>query len=258
MIGMLPAQQVGPLLRQWRERRKLSQLALALDANISAKHVSFLESGRAAPSRDMVATLAEALALPLRARNALLLAAGFAPVYPELALDAPELAAARRAVDLVLAGHEPYPAIAVDRHWQLVAANRTFAPLLDGIDPALRAPPVNVLRLSLHPDGLAPRIVNLAEWRGHVLHRLQQQIDASGDPVLAALYDELGGGPRLGPREPELLVTLRLRAGDRVLTFLTTTTIFGTPVDVTMSELAIESFFPADAATAAALRGEPA
>lgn len=253
----LPAQPIGPLLRQWRERRRMSQLALALDANISAKHVSFLESGRAAPSRDMVLALAEALAVPLRARNTLLLAAGFAPAYSELGLDAPELAAARRAIDLLLAGHEPYPAIAIDRHWQLVAANRAFAPLIAGLPPALLAPPVNVLRLSVHPEGLAPRILNFPEWRAHAFHRLQQQIDASGDPVLAALHDELGGAPADGRRAPEptaLLATLRMRVGDRELAFLSTTTIFGSPVDVTLSEIAIESFFPADVATAEALR----
>lgn len=237
----------------------MSQLALALDANISAKHVSFLESGRAAPSRDMVLTLADALAVPLRARNTLLLAAGFAPAYSELGIDAPELAAARRAVDLVLAGHEPYPAIAIDRHWKLVAANQAFAPLVAGIPPALLAPPVNVLRLSLHPEGLGPRILNLTEWRAHVFHRLQQQIDASGDPVLIALYDELGGDGKRAHHEPAALcATLRLRIGDRELAFLSTTTIFGSPVDVTLSELAIESFFPADRATADALRAAPA
>ncbi|HET9624295.1 MAG TPA: helix-turn-helix transcriptional regulator [Kofleriaceae bacterium] len=251
----LPAQPIGPLLRQWRERRRMSQLALALDANISAKHVSFVESGRASPSRDMVLALAEALAVPLRARNALLLAAGFAPAYPELGLDAPELAAARRAVDLVLAGHEPYPAIAIDRHWQLVAANRAFAPLVAGISPALLAPPVNVLRLSFHPEGLAPRILNFPDWRAHALHRLQHQVDVSGDPVLAALLDELGGGARLpAPAPSELYASLRIRVGARDLAFLSATTVFGTPVDVTLSELAIESFFPADTATAEALR----
>ena len=251
----VPEQPVGELLRQWRERRRMSQLALALDANISTKHVSFLESGKAAPSRDMVMTLAEALSLPLRARNALLLAAGFAPVFTQYDLDAPELAQTRRAVELVLAGHEPYPALAVDRHWTLVAANKAFAPLLEGIAPGLLAAPVNVLRMSLHPEGLAPKIVNLPEWRKHVLHRLQQQIDASGDPVLEELYRELGGGPRVvGEQPPDLYVTLKVRLGERELAFLSTTTIFGTPVDVTSSELAIESFFPADEATANALR----
>ncbi|MFT3692500.1 MAG: helix-turn-helix transcriptional regulator [Kofleriaceae bacterium] len=251
----VPEQPVGELLRQWRERRRMSQLALALDAQISTKHVSFLESGKAAPSRDMVMTLAEALALPLRARNALLLAAGFAPVYTQYAYDAPELAQTRRAVELVLAGHEPYPALAIDRHWTIVASNQAFAPFLDGVAPALLQAPVNALRMSLHPEGLAPKIVNLPEWRKHVLHRLQQQVDASGDPVLAALYEELGGGPRFAhDAPPDLLVTLKMRLGDRELTFLSTTTIFGTPLDVTSSELAIESFFPADEATAKALQ----
>lgn len=233
----------------------MSQLALALGANISTKHISFLESGRATPSRDMVLTLAEALDIPLRARNALLLAAGFAPLYSQFSLDAPELAPARRAVDLLLTGHEPYPAIAIDRHWNMVAANRAFAPLIEGLAPALLAPPVNVMRLSMHPDGLAPRIVNFPEWRAHAMHRLQQQIEASGDPVLAALYDEMGGEHRPIQRDqPELYATFRMRVRGRELAFLSTTTIFGTPIDVTLSELAIESFFPADAATAAALR----
>jgi len=246
---------IGALLRQWRETRRMSQLALALDASISTKHLSFVESGRAAPSREMVLTLADALAIPLRGRNALLLAAGFAPVYSQHAFDAPELASARRAVELVLAGLEPYPAIAVDRHWHLVAANRAFAPLVAGIAPALLAPPANVLRASLHPDGLAPRIVNLAEWRAHVLLRLHQQIEVSADPVLTALYAELGGGPGAPARDhADPVATLRLRDGDAVLSLLSTTTVFGTPIDVTLSELAIESFLPADAATAGALQ----
>lgn len=257
-VAMLPPpRSVGRLLRQWREQRRMSQLALALDANISPKHVSFLESGRSAPSREMVLTLAACLDVPLRGRNALLLAAGFAPAYSQRSLDEPELATARRAVDLVLAGHEPYPAIAVDRHWHLVAANRSFAPLVAGVAPALLAPPVNVLRVSLHPEGLAPRIANLAEWRAHVLHRLEQQIDASADPALIALRDELGGRPSRPTAAPEygdLVATLRLRVGDVTLSLVSTTTVFGTPVDVTLAELAIESFFPADAATAEALR----
>jgi transcriptional regulator with XRE-family HTH domain len=245
---------VGTLLRQWREHRKLSQLALALDANVSTKHVSFIESGRSVPSRDMVVALSEVLDVPLRGRNALLLAAGYAPMYSQHSLDAPELAAARRAVDLLLAGHEPYPAIAIDRHWNLVTANRAFAPIVSGIAPALLAPPVNVLRLGLHAEGLAPRIVNLAEWRAHVLHRLRDQIDASADPVLVALHAELGGSLSTPARPADLVATLRLRAGDGVLSFISTTTILGSPLDVTLSELAIESFFPADAETAAALR----
>ncbi|MCY1065297.1 helix-turn-helix transcriptional regulator [Nannocystis sp. RBIL2] len=249
-----PTRPIGTLLRQWREQRHMSQLALAATANISTKHVSFLESGRATPSRDMVLKLADVLSIPLRARNALLLAAGHAPMYSQHPLDAPELASARRAIDLLLAGHEPYPAIAIDRHWNLVAANRAFAPLVSDLPARLREPPMNVLRASLAPDGLWPRIVNAAEWRAHVLQRLQQQIDASADPVLVALRTELGGDQAVTGHGTDLVATLRLRVGEAVLSFLSTTTIFGSPVDVTLSELAIESFFPADPATAEALR----
>lgn len=192
-----------------------------------------------------------------RDRNALLLAAGYAPIFPQRSLDDPALAGARRAVELVLRGHEPSPAIAVDRHWTLVAANGAFAPLVAGVDAALLAPPANVLRVSLHPAGLAGRIVNLAEWRAHVFSRLRQQIAASGDGTLVRLLEELRGYPgptATGSDHGDVAAMLRLRAGDEVLSFISTTTIFGTPVDVTLSELAIESFFPADAATAAALR----
>lgn len=247
----------GALLRQWRERRKLSQLALALDANVSTKHVSFVESGRTTPSREMVLTLADVLALPLRAQNALLLSAGYAPIYPLHAIDDPALSVARRAVDLVLKGHEPYPAIAIDRHWNLVAANRAFDFFSTGLPELLLAPPTNVLRASLHPEGLAARIENLTEWRAHALRHLHHQVEASGDPVLAALYEELGGAMTApSPNEHSVLVAqLRVRepSGRGVLSFISTTTMFGTPIDVTMSELAIESFFPADDATAAAL-----
>jgi transcriptional regulator with XRE-family HTH domain len=238
----------------------MSQLSLALEADISAKHVSFLESGRATPSREMVLLLAEQLDIPLRDRNLLLLAAGYAPCFPQRSLDDPELAGARRAVELVLRGHEPYPAIAIDRHWTLVAANGAFAPIVAGVDAALLAPPLNVLRLSLHPAGLASRIVNLAEWRAHLFARLRQQIAVSADNTLERLREELRGYPAAaGMGAPpgdhaEVAVPLRLRAGEEVLSFISTTTIFGTPVDITLSELAIESFFPADSATAAALR----
>lgn len=252
---------VGALLRDWRRRRGLSQLDLACEADISARHVSFVETGRAQPSRSMLIHLAERLDVPLRDRNALLLAAGYAPVYTEHRLDDPALRAARRAVELVLSGHEPYPALAVDRHWTLVAANRAVAPLLAGADEALLRPPVNVLRLSLHPAGLAPRIANLGQWRTHVLLRLARQIDASADPILAALRAELAdhpvpddGAPAGGGEHPGVVVPLRLRTGTGELAFLSTTTVFGTAVDVTLSELAIEAFFPADAATAEALR----
>jgi transcriptional regulator with XRE-family HTH domain len=250
---------LGALLRQWRQHRRLSQMDLALDANISTRHLSFLETGRARPSRDMVLHLADQLALPLRERNRLLAAAGFAPLYAERPLGDPALAAARRAVELVLKGHEPYPALAVDRHWTLVAANAAVAPLLDGAAGFLLEPPVNVMRLALHPDGLAPRIANLAEWRAHLLERLRHQVAASADPVLADLADELRGYPAPpGSRDPApdyagVVVPLQLRTGAGTLSLFSTTTVFGTPVDITLSELAVESFFPADEATAAAL-----
>jgi transcriptional regulator with XRE-family HTH domain len=258
------ARPVGDHLREWRQRRRMSQLDLACEADISTKHLSFLETGRAQPSRDMVLHLAERLDVPLRERNILLVAAGFAPVFPERPLGDPALQAARRAMDLVLRGHEPYPALAVDRHWTLVAANKAVGRLLAGADPALLRPPANVLRLSLHPTGLAPRIANLAEWRGHLLERLRHQIEVSADAVLQELLRELRDYP--APREPSsrradvqadyagVVVPLRLVTEGGVLAFLSTTTIFGTPVDVTLSELALESFFPADAATADAMR----
>ena len=253
--------QVGPLLRNWRQRRHMSQLELASAAGISTRHVSFLETGRSRPSREMLLHLAERLEIPLRQRNALLVAAGYAPVYPERRLDDPALTEARRAVELVLTGHEPFPALAIDRHWTLVAANRAVMPLLAGVQPQLLQPPVNVLRLSLHPDGLAPRIVNFGEWRAHLLARLRHQIDVSTDPVLEGLLKELveypqpaGAGKETSAAHEDsyggVVVPMRLRMGDDVLALFSTTTVFGTPVDVTLSELAIESFFPADRATA--------
>jgi transcriptional regulator with XRE-family HTH domain len=250
---------VGEQLRAWRGRRRLSQLDLALDAEISARHLSFLETGRSRPSRGMLLRLAERLRIPACDRNRLLVAAGFAPALPERTLDDPALAAARRAVELVLKAHEPFPALAVDRHWQLVAANAGLAPLLAGVAPELLAPPVNVLRLSLHPAGVAPRIVNLPQWRSHVLRRLEEQVDSSGDGVLAALLEELRGYPGGTSEEADTMggvaipLVLRTEAGE--LSFLGTTTVFGTPVDVTLSELAIEAFLPADTATAALLGG---
>jgi transcriptional regulator with XRE-family HTH domain len=256
------ATSVGDHLREWRRRRRMSQLDLAVDAEISTRHLSFVESGRAQPSREMVLHLAERLAVPLRDRNLLLVSAGYAPVFAERPIGDPALAAARKAIDLVLKGHEPYPALAVDRHWTLVDANRAVAPLLAGAAPALLKPPVNVLRLSLHPDGLAPRIANLPEWRAHLLERLRKQIDASADPVLVALLDELRALPAPSRRPPPapnpdyagVVVPLKLATEAGVLSFLSTTTVFGTPVDVTLSEIALESFFPADRATAEALQ----
>jgi transcriptional regulator with XRE-family HTH domain len=254
-------QTVGTMLRDWRRRRHLSQLDLACEADISSRHLSFLETGRSQPSREMILHLAERLDIPLRERNALLLAAGYAPVFKARALDDPTLQAARRVVDLVLAGHEPFPAIAIDRHWTLIASNRAIQPLLLGIEPALLEPPVNVLRLSLHPQGLAPRIANLAEWRSHLLARLRHQIEASADPVLGELYNELSGFPIPGGEKQYtptnyagVAVPLQLATEGGVLSFLSTTTVFGTPVDITLSELALESFFPADAFTLEALK----
>lgn len=259
-----PTQPVGDLLREWREHRRLSQLALALDADVSTRHLSFLETGRARPSQEMLLRLMEHLDVPLRERNRLLLAAGYAPAYPERGLDDPALRAARAAIEQVLTAHAPYPALAIDRHWTLVAANDAVWPLLAEIDPELLPPPVNVLRLSLHPRGLAPRIVNLEQWRGHLFHRLRQQIARSGDPALETLLTELAAYPPLAPTAempcpedlvaPEVVVPIRLRTAHGVLALFSTTTIFGTPVDVTLSELAIEAFFPADAATAEMLR----
>jgi len=261
--AMPPAHRpVGDLLREWRQRRRLSQEVSDSEAHVSARHLSFLETGRSQPSREMLLLLARRLEVPLRERNTLLVAAGYAPIYRERSLDDPALAAAREAMHLVLAGHEPSPALAVDRHWNLIAANRALAPLLEGLDAALLQPPVNVLRLSLHPAGLAPRILNLPQWREHLLSRLRHQVDASADDSLAALLQELEGLPLpASAHDVELshgdaggfVVPLRLQVGEHILTFLSTTTLFGTPMDVTLAELAIESFFPADAETAAVL-----
>lgn len=243
---------VGPLLRGWRERRRLSQLDLALEAGVSARHVSFVETGRARPSREMVLRLAEHLGIPLRERNPLLLAAGYAPAYPLRALSDAEMAPVRAALDLILTGYQPYPALAVDRGWNLVSANASLALLTEGAAGELLTPPVNVLRLSLHPDGLANQIVNLAQWRGHVLDRLAREAEATGAADLAALHRELLDYPGgLEHRHgPDLAVPLRLRTGDRELAFLSTVTTFGTAVDITLAELSVEAFLPADRSTA--------
>ena len=248
----------GALLREWRQRRRVSQLDLAISADVSVWHVSFLETGRSRPSREMVLRLAERLDVPLRDRNPLLLAAGFAPSYPRRALDDPALTPVREAVDAILAGYEPYPALVVDRGWNLVAANAGVAQLTAAAAAHLREPPVNVLRLSLHPDGLAPHIVNLAQWRGHVLGRLGREAAAAGDVGLAELLRELtdypGGTEPAGP-DHAVAVPLRIRLGGRELAFLGTVTTFGTALDITAAELSIEAFLPADPDTAAALRG---
>ncbi|SFH68829.1 helix-turn-helix domain-containing protein [Albimonas pacifica] len=258
-----PQPSVGDHLRAWRRRRRMSQLACALEAEISQRHLSFVESGRARPSREMLLRLADCLEAPLRERNAILLAGGFAPVYPERPLDAPEMAAARAAVERILKGHEPFPALAVDRRWTILAANAGVAAMLALVeDASLLEGPVNALRVTLHPGGLAPRIANLAEWRAHVLERLRGQAALAPDPELDALVEELAAypAPRPAPRpHPDPLggvaVPLKLVMGGRELSFLSTTTVFGTAAEVTLSELALECFFPADEATAQALRG---
>jgi transcriptional regulator with XRE-family HTH domain len=249
---------IGDHLREWRQRRHLSQLDLAGDAEISARHLSFVETGRAAPSRDMVLRLAERLDVPLRERNVLLVAAGFAPAFPQRALDDPALKQARQAIDLVLKAHEPNLALAVDRHWNLVSANRMVMPLLEGIAPRLLGQPFNVLRLSFHPEAMAPRTVNLGEWCAHLLERLHRQCEATADPELIKLYHELKTYPipaRAAPLAADnVAIPFKMRLHDDVLSFISTTMIFGTPVDITLSEIAVETFFPADDFTAERLR----
>lgn len=255
---------VGDLLRSWRQRRRLSQLHLAVDAEISQRHLSFVESGRSQPSRDMLLRLAESLAIPLRERNLLLTAAGFAPMYPERSLDSPEFAVARDVVAQLLKAHEPNPALAVDRHWHLLMANDALLRLTGDVSPELLTPPVNVLRLSLHPAGMASNIVNFAEWRDHILSRLNQQIAATADGTLADLYEELKAYPVPDNAPAAQSSTVQQYAGIAIplvfasplgrLRFLSTTTIFGTPVDISLSEMAIESFFPMDQQTAEIMR----
>jgi transcriptional regulator with XRE-family HTH domain len=259
MTDVAPRSRVGELLRAWRERRRLSQLDLALEAGVSARHLSFVETGRSRPSEQMLLHLAEQLEVPLRDRNGLFLAAGYAPAYPERPLDHPEMEPVRDALDLVLRGHEPYPALVVDRRWNLIAANSAVATLTEGVAAELLEPPANVLRISLHPEGMAPRILNLGELRAHLLERLERQLALTGDEQLAELLDELSGYPGDGEGETvgaggEIAVPLRLRTEGRgELAFFSTIATFGTAIDVTVAELSIESFFPADAATASAL-----
>jgi transcriptional regulator with XRE-family HTH domain len=251
--------QIGEHLREWRQRRHLSQLDLAGDAEISARHLSFVETGRAAPSREMVLKLAERLEVPLRERNVLLVAAGYAPAFPQRSLDDPLLKSARQAIDLVLRAHEPNPALAYDRHWNLVTANRMVAPLLEGVPERLLGQPLNILRLAFHPEALAARTVNLAEWCGHLLERLHRQCEATADAELIKLYNDLKAYPipaRSGPLpvDNNVAIPLKLRLNGEVLSFISTTMVFGTPVDITLSELALESFFPADDLTAERVR----
>src|SRR6185312_343157 len=237
------AMPVGDHLREWRRRRRMSQLDLACEAEISTRHLSFVETGRATPSREMILHLAEQLEIPVRERNVLLVAAGYAPLFPERALDAPELKAARAAIELLIEGHKPYPAFALDRRWNIVASNGALPQLYVDVDAALLEPPVNAMRLSLHPAGLARAILNLPEWRAHLLARLRRQVDLTADPVLIALLAEVQGyarGPELAhsrpPAQGEMLVPMRIGSPAGELSFITTTMVFGSPVEVTLSE----------------------
>jgi transcriptional regulator with XRE-family HTH domain len=241
---------VGELLRTWRERRHLSQLELSVRADISTRHLSFVETGRSRPTSEMILRLSEQLDVPLRDRNGLLLAGGYAPAYPDGGLDTLELESIRDTLRQILAAHEPNPAVVVDRHWNLVDANESIAMFLDGAAPELLVPPVNVLRLSLHPDGLAPRIGNLGQWRAHLLARLHRQATATGDPVLAELHRELLGYPTPAeepegelPGPADVAVPLRYRYRGTELSFVSITAMFGTARNVTLAELAIELFY---------------
>ncbi|BDI28924.1 transcriptional regulator [Capsulimonas corticalis] len=255
---------VGEMLREWRQRRRMSQLDLAFEADISSRHLSFVETGRAQPSRDMLLHLAERLDVPLRERNTLLVAGGYAPVFAERELADPAMDAVRGAIELVLTAHEPYPALAVDRHWTMRASNASVALFWMGVDPALLQPPVNILRMAVHPNGLSPRIANYRQWRSLLMARLRQQIAATADPFLIELVEEIQSypeppgaaeGPPANDGEYAGIVTpLQITTDEGILSFFSTTTVFGTPVDITLSELAIEAFFPADARSAAILQ----
>lgn len=257
-----PPRPFGAHLRHWRQHRRLSQLDLATHAAISTRHLSFVETGRSVPSREMVLRLSERLDIPLRERNTLLVAAGYAPMYRERALDDPALSPARQAVELILKSHEPYPALAIDRHWNMVAANSVVPLLLTGVqDTTLLQPPMNVLRLSLHPEGLAPQIANLGQWRAHLFERVRHQLAACADPALVALLEELqtypmpaGADLKLEGEHPGVVMPFQFQTPHGVLSFISTITIFGNPVDVTLQELAMETFFPADDFTRQALR----
>jgi transcriptional regulator with XRE-family HTH domain len=255
------APSAGALLREWRERRKLTQRGLASQSAVSARHLSFIETGRARPSREMVLHLAERLEVPLRERNRLLLAAGFAPVFGERSLEASEMAPVREALQRFLTAHEPYPALVVDRHWNVVASNRGVAYITRGVGAAVLAPPRNALRIALHPDGLAPRIRNLAEWTGYLLAQLRREIETTRDPDLESLYQELLAYPGISaaleraepPTPRDIMIMHQLRLDEADLSFFCTLTTFGTARDLTLAELTILAFYPADSETAAVL-----
>ncbi|MEU5554961.1 helix-turn-helix transcriptional regulator [Streptomyces globisporus] len=282
MTTVLPDTEVGPLLRDWREQRRISQLELALRADSSARHISFIETGRSRPSEDMVLRLAEHLDIPVRERNALLVIAGYAPRYPQTSLDDPAMASLRESLERLLAAYEPYPALVVDGTYGVVAANRGVALLLEGVPEKLLAPPLNAMRLTLHPEGLAPRIVNLPEWRADLLAQMDRQIALVRSPALRELYDEVAAYPaparaggtdrtaegtggavpvagradragRERDRAAAFALPMLLEHGGRILSFVSSIATFNTPMDVTVAELAIETFLPADRETAAYL-----
>lgn len=259
---------LGNLLRTWRARRHMTQLDLALQTGISARHLSFVETGRAQPSREMLSRLAEQLNMPRRERNELFAAAGFAPVFPERALTDPTMAAARKAIDLIISGHRPFPAFAINRHWDLIASNGVLTPFLGSVSPQLLKAPVNSMRLTLHPDGLGARLADYHEWRGHVLEKLRRQIAVSADVVLIELFNEVRGyemppAPRTHSKRWEehvgepFVLPFRLVTDFGLLSFFTTTTVFGSPLDVTLEEMSIELFYPADSETASVLTRFP-
>jgi transcriptional regulator with XRE-family HTH domain len=257
--------EVGSLLREWRERRRVTQLALALDAGVSARHLSFVETGRSQPGREMLLRVSEQLKLPFREQNRLLLAAGHAPAYPERSLEDSDLSPVRDALDAILSGHEPYPAVAVDRAWNMVATNSAMLSLTEAVEvaPELLEPPINVIRVGLHPRGLASLFVNLGDWHAHWLKRLEHQLAMTGDEQLASLIDEVAGYPAPHPEHDvapgfaagDMLGPVRVRTPDRgELSFFGMFASFDTPFEVTTSELAIELLFPADRTTAKTLQ----
>ncbi|MFJ9525317.1 helix-turn-helix domain-containing protein [Streptomyces sp. SID5594] len=272
MTTVFPDTGVGPLLRDWRERRRISQLDLALRADSSARHISFIETGRSRPSEDMVLRLAEQLDIPVRERNALLVVAGYAPRYAQTPLDDPAMASVRDGLDRLLAGYEPYPALVVDGRYDVVAVNRGIALLMEGVAEELLTPPLNAMRITLHPAGLAPRIRNLAEWRADLLAQMERQIALVRSPELRTLYEEVAaypvpdradqadrgpggrGADRARERTPSFALPLVIEHGGQVLSFIASIATFNTPMDVTVAELAIETFLPADPETAAYLR----
>ncbi|MGW0464962.1 helix-turn-helix domain-containing protein [Streptomyces sp. NPDC003027] len=259
---------VGPLLRGWREQRRLSQLELALRADSSARHISFIETGRSRPSEEMILRLADHLEVPVRERNALLLAAGYAPRFTESALDGPRLESLREGIGRLLAGYDPFPALVVDGSYTVVAANHGIGLLMAGLPEHLLTPPMNAMRITLHPEGLAPRIRNLREWRGHLLDQMERQIGLARSEALRTLYEEVaayplpeGSGDPEDREDPEpypyFALPMRIEHDGRVLSFVSSISTFNTPMDVTVAELAIETFLPADPETVAYLRSLP-